>query len=69
MSWDGDLKDWDRGMHVLVGEEKYGGSSRAQARLRLIFHYSIGEPRAENASIIKVYPDATTHIETVWPRQ
>ncbi|KAI6026768.1 hypothetical protein PISMIDRAFT_685427 [Pisolithus microcarpus 441] len=72
MSWDGDLKDWDRGMHVLVGEEKYRSSNRAQARLRFIFHYcfladlrterAIGEPRAENASIIKVSLDAAMHV-------
>ncbi|KAI6026541.1 acyl-CoA N-acyltransferase [Pisolithus microcarpus] len=69
-------KDWDRGMHVLVGEEKYRGSDRAQAWLRSIFHYcfladsrterAIGEPRADNASIVKVSLDAAMHIETIF---
>lgn len=69
-------KDWDRGMHVLVGEEKYRGSDRAQAWLRSIFHYcfladprterGIGEPRADNASIVRVSLDAAMHIETIF---
>ncbi|KAI5992713.1 hypothetical protein EDD15DRAFT_2269316 [Pisolithus albus] len=54
-------------MHVLVGEE----AQTAQARLGFIVHYCFIadprteraiEPRAENASIIKVPLDAATHI-------
>lgn len=69
-------KDWDRGMHVLVGEEKFRGSDRAQAWLRSIHHYcfladprterAIGEPRADNAAIVKVSLDAAMHIETIF---
>lgn len=69
-------KDWDRGMHVLVGEEKFRGSDRAQAWFRSILHYyfladprterAIGEPRADNAAIVKVCLDASMHIETIF---
>ncbi|KAI6167540.1 acyl-CoA N-acyltransferase [Pisolithus thermaeus] len=69
-------KDWDRGIHALVGEEKYRGSVRAQAWFRSVFHYcfladprterAINEPRSDNASMIKVSIDAAMHIETIF---
>ncbi|KAF9218910.1 hypothetical protein BS17DRAFT_790491 [Gyrodon lividus] len=69
-------KDWDRGLHVLTGEERFRGWERAQAWFRSIHHYLfladsrtervIGEPKAENAAIIQVSLDATMHIETLF---
>lgn len=83
--------DWDRGIHVLVGEERFRGSTRgkvatlllllklihlaARAWMRSLHHYCfladprtdhvVGEPRADNAAVIKVLLDATMHIATV----
>ncbi|KZT35086.1 hypothetical protein SISSUDRAFT_1009146 [Sistotremastrum suecicum HHB10207 ss-3] len=65
---------YDRGIHVLVGEDKFRGSARAQAWMRSLTHYVfiveprcnrlIGEPRADNGAIISVSLTAAMHIET-----
>ncbi|KIJ64046.1 hypothetical protein HYDPIDRAFT_91251 [Hydnomerulius pinastri MD-312] len=70
------VKDFDRGLHVLTGEERFRGWERAQAWLRSLHHYLfladprtervIGEPKADNAAIIQVSLDATMHIATVF---
>ncbi|KIJ15784.1 hypothetical protein PAXINDRAFT_168799 [Paxillus involutus ATCC 200175] len=67
-------KDWDRGLHVLAGEERFRGWERAQAWLRSVHHYLfladprtervIGEPKAENAAMIQISLDATMHLAT-----
>ncbi|KAH7910148.1 acyl-CoA N-acyltransferase [Hygrophoropsis aurantiaca] len=69
-------KDWDRGAHILVGEEKFRGSVRAQAWFRSLHHYSfladprterlIGEPRADNGAMAKVSLDTTMHVQTIF---
>ncbi|KAH7890306.1 acyl-CoA N-acyltransferase [Phlebopus sp. FC_14] len=68
--------EWDRGIHVLTGEEKFRGWERAQAWLRSLHHYIFladprtsrvfGEPKADNAAIVQVSLDATMHIETIF---
>ncbi|KAI9568460.1 hypothetical protein HD554DRAFT_2098172 [Boletus coccyginus] len=71
----GGAKAWDRGMHVLVGEERFRGWERAQAWLRSIHHYifladprtehAMGEPKADNGAIMQLSLDSTMHIEAV----
>jgi len=72
----GGAKDWDRGIHVLVGEERFRGWERAQAWLRSIHHYifladprtdnAIGEPKLSNGPIVQVALGTKMHIETVF---
>ncbi|KAH0826370.1 acyl-CoA N-acyltransferase [Lanmaoa asiatica] len=72
----GGAKEWDRGIHVLVGEERFRGWERAQAWLRSIHHYifladprtehAIGEPKAGNGAIVQLSLDSTMHIETLF---
>ncbi|KAG8221718.1 hypothetical protein J3R82DRAFT_2006 [Butyriboletus roseoflavus] len=71
----GGAKEWDRGIHVLVGEERFRGWERAQAWLRSIHHYifladprtenAMGEPKADSGAIVQLSLDSTMHIETV----
>ncbi|EJF63782.1 hypothetical protein DICSQDRAFT_25439, partial [Dichomitus squalens LYAD-421 SS1] len=56
--------DYDRGLHILVGEEKFRGYHRTTAWLAGVQHYlflsdprtlrNVGEPKAANAAVIKV---------------
>ncbi|EJD04589.1 uncharacterized protein FOMMEDRAFT_28247 [Fomitiporia mediterranea MF3/22] len=67
-------QDYDRGLHVLVGENKYRGQEFSQAWFRSIIHYLfladprttriIGEPKRINGPIIKTSIDAGMHLET-----
>jgi hypothetical protein len=85
--------DWDRGLHVLVGEDKFRGADRSTLCItackpgltknnraattwhRALIHYCfladprtesvMGEPKADNSSIIKVEFDSAMHIATV----
>ncbi|KAG1741676.1 acyl-CoA N-acyltransferase [Suillus lakei] len=68
--------DWDRGLHVLVGEDKFRGAERTNLWHRGLIHYCfladprtesvMGEPRADNSSIIKVEFDSAMHIATIF---
>ncbi|KAG1835836.1 acyl-CoA N-acyltransferase [Suillus subalutaceus] len=68
--------DWDRGLHVLVGEDKFRGAERTNMWHRALIHYCfladsrtenvMGEPKADNASIIKVEFDSAMHIATIF---
>lgn len=68
--------DWDRGLHVLVGEDKFRGTQRTNLWHRALIHYCflvdprteivLAEPKAENASIIKVQLDSAMHIATIF---
>jgi len=66
--------DYDRGMHVLVGERKFRGIEFSRCWLRSVTHYmfladprtlrAIGEPKLSNLAIIKTSLDAGMHIQT-----
>ncbi|TFK62229.1 hypothetical protein BDN72DRAFT_398687 [Pluteus cervinus] len=66
--------DWERGIHVLVGESKFAGAGRAEIWIRSLCHYLfladprtyrvIGEPREDNIAIIKTVFNSEFHIET-----
>ncbi|KAG1722782.1 acyl-CoA N-acyltransferase [Suillus paluster] len=72
----GGLGDWDRGLHVLVGEDKFRGTERTNLWHRALIHYCfladprtehvMGEPKADNASILKVDFDSAMHIATIF---
>ncbi|KAG6844140.1 hypothetical protein H0H87_009483, partial [Tephrocybe sp. NHM501043] len=63
--------DWDRGMHVLVGEEKFLGGS--ELWLRSLQHYMFlaeprtnritGEPKKSNALMVKAAQTAGYHVQ------
>ncbi|KAL5534935.1 hypothetical protein ACEPAF_3025 [Sanghuangporus sanghuang] len=67
-------QDYDRGLHVLVGEDKYRGHEFSQAWFRSLTHYMfladprtwriIGEPKRINGPIIRTSEDAGMHLET-----
>ncbi|KAF9231745.1 acyl-CoA N-acyltransferase [Melanogaster broomeanus] len=69
-------RDWDRGYHILVGEERFRGWERAQAWQRSIIHYLfladprtervMAEPNAQNPAMLQVSLDATMHIATLF---
>ncbi|RDB23738.1 putative lysine N-acyltransferase C17G9.06c [Hypsizygus marmoreus] len=66
--------DWDRGLHVLVGEEKFLGGGRSAVWLRSLVHFGfladprtglvIGEPKESNAAMAKVAVSAGFHVHT-----
>lgn len=66
--------DYDRGMHVLCGEDKFRGQVYSQAWFRSIGHYCflsdprtvrlVGEPKRSNPAILKTSVDAGMHFET-----
>ncbi|KAF8656962.1 hypothetical protein AX16_002317 [Volvariella volvacea WC 439] len=68
--------DWDRGLHVLVGENKFLGGGRSECWLRGIAHYLflsdsrtqlvIGEPKEANIPINKVAFASSFHMQTVF---
>ncbi|EIW77302.1 hypothetical protein CONPUDRAFT_109849 [Coniophora puteana RWD-64-598 SS2] len=72
----GGARDYDRGIHVLVGENKFRGFARTQAWHRALFHYCfladprtdrvIGEPKLDNPAILKVDLDSAMHFETIF---
>ncbi|KAF8991742.1 acyl-CoA N-acyltransferase [Cyathus striatus] len=67
--------DWERGMHVLVGEAKYVGGGRAEIWIRSICHYMfladprtervIGEPSVDNYAIQSAAMKAGYNTATV----
>ncbi|KAH7909182.1 acyl-CoA N-acyltransferase [Hygrophoropsis aurantiaca] len=66
-------KDWDRGVHVIMGEEKFRGSVRAKAWFSSLHHYCflveprttrlIGEPRTDHAAVLKLLNNTNVHIQ------
>ncbi|KAF9557952.1 hypothetical protein CPC08DRAFT_639629 [Agrocybe pediades] len=67
--------DWDRGIHVLVGESKFLGRERSEIWMRSLIHYIfltdprtnfvIGEPDHGNQPIARVAEKAGFHMQTV----
>ncbi|KAH9484827.1 Acyltransferase ato1 [Psilocybe cubensis] len=67
--------DWERGIHVLVGEDKFLGGGRSEIWLRSLVHYIFladprtdrvcGEPNHSNTPIIKVGSKSGFHLETL----
>ncbi|KAF8067890.1 acyl-CoA N-acyltransferase [Lyophyllum atratum] len=63
--------DWEKGIHVLVGEEKFLGGGRSELWLRSLVHYIfladartnrvIGEPKETNVAILKATQAAGFH--------
>lgn len=63
-----DVAEHDRGIHMLVGEERHRGSARVQAWLLGLVHYLflsdprtervVSEPRADNAKMISYLQQA-----------
>ncbi|KAG2136350.1 acyl-CoA N-acyltransferase [Suillus bovinus] len=72
----GGPRDWDRGLHILVGEEKFRGFARTNLWHRSLIHYCfladprtenvMSEPRADNSSVIKVELGSAMQITTVF---
>ncbi|TFK41714.1 acyl-CoA N-acyltransferase [Crucibulum laeve] len=69
-------EDWERGLHVLVGEEKFLGGGRAEMWVRSIAHYMfiadprcmrvVGEPKQSNEAMVKVGWKSGFHVHTVF---
>ncbi|PIL27613.1 hypothetical protein GSI_10765 [Ganoderma sinense ZZ0214-1] len=70
----GGVWDYDRGLHILVGEEKFRGLHRSKAWLTAIHHFlflsdprtlrSIGEPKKVNNAVIHVSIESGMNVET-----
>ncbi|KAI0646413.1 acyl-CoA N-acyltransferase [Trametes meyenii] len=68
--------DYDRGLHVLVGEEKFRGIHRSLGWFTAIHHLLflsdlrtervIGEPKAVNAAVIKLSEAAHMNVQTIF---
>ncbi|KAI0336843.1 hypothetical protein GY45DRAFT_1265653 [Cubamyces sp. BRFM 1775] len=68
--------DYDRGLHVLVGEEKFRGIHRSKAWFSAIHHCLflqdartervIGEPKAANAAVIKLSEAVAMNVNTLF---
>ena len=68
-----DAGDYDRGMHMLVGEEAHRGAQRVACWLSSLMHYLflddprtqriVSEPRADNARMIGYMQAARLHCE------
>jgi len=68
--------DYDRGLHVLVGEKKFRGGVYSQPWFRSVEHYVFlsdprtvrifGEPKANNPAIIKMSLDAGMHVQSTF---
>ncbi|KAL0960593.1 hypothetical protein HGRIS_005626 [Hohenbuehelia grisea] len=69
-------RDWDRALHVLVGEDRFKGKAFSSAWLRSAVHYAflaeprtervLGEPRADNMAILEACMNAGFHLQTVF---
>ncbi|KAI0795395.1 acyl-CoA N-acyltransferase [Abortiporus biennis] len=69
--------DYDRGLHILVGEEKFRGNARSQGWMSGIMHYLfladprtdriIGEPKESNPAVLKLSLDIGMNIEFDFP--
>ena len=47
-----DLEDWDRGFHVLVGEQEFRGGHRAKVWLSALVHYCwLADPRTQRVLV------------------
>ena len=67
------VSDYDRGVHVLVGEARFRGPQRVAAWLSALAHYTflddprtqhlVAEPRADNAKMIAYFTQAGFHRE------
>ncbi|KAJ8519799.1 hypothetical protein ONZ45_g3325 [Pleurotus djamor] len=72
----GAATDWDRGAHVLCGEDKFKGRQYSTVWLRSIMHYAflddprtfrvMCEPRFDNGAMIQACFNANTHIEKIF---
>nr|WP_232106357.1 GNAT family N-acetyltransferase [Pseudomonas mendocina] len=68
-----DAGDYDRGMHMLVGEEVHRGAQRVACWLPSLLHYLflddprtqriVSEPRADNARMIAYMQETRLHCE------
>ncbi|CDO75011.1 hypothetical protein BN946_scf184965.g13 [Trametes cinnabarina] len=68
--------DYDRGLHVLVGEQKFRGIHRSKAWFSAVHHVLflsdartervIGEPKLANAQVIKLSEDVAMNVQTVF---
>ncbi|KAG5636250.1 hypothetical protein H0H81_008653 [Sphagnurus paluster] len=72
---DAAVGNWERGIHVLVGEDKFLGGGRSEIWLRSLAHYIfladprtdrvLGEPKESNIAIVKAAQSAGFHIHAV----
>ncbi|KAI0635281.1 acyl-CoA N-acyltransferase [Trametes polyzona] len=72
----GGALDYDRGLHILVGEEKFRGLHRSRAWLSAIHHFLflcdprtervIGEPKATNDAVIKLSLAVAMNVNTIF---
>ncbi|KAI0827023.1 acyl-CoA N-acyltransferase [Trametes gibbosa] len=68
--------DYDRGLHILVGEEKFRGIHRSKAWISAIHHFLflsdprtqrvIGEPKASNDAVIKLSVAVEMNVNTIF---
>ncbi|KJA18349.1 hypothetical protein HYPSUDRAFT_145083 [Hypholoma sublateritium FD-334 SS-4] len=68
--------EWERGIHVLVGEEKFLGNGRAEIWIRSLCHYIFladprtdrvaGEPSSDNVPIAKAGEASGFHTQTIF---
>ncbi|RPD65641.1 hypothetical protein L226DRAFT_530817 [Lentinus tigrinus ALCF2SS1-7] len=68
--------DYDRGLHILVGEEKFRGSNRSKAWFSAIHHILflsdprtmrvIGEPKAKNQAVIDLSVAVHMNVNTIF---
>ncbi|KAG9218185.1 hypothetical protein CCMSSC00406_0010221 [Pleurotus cornucopiae] len=72
----GAAHDWDRGIHVLAGEDKFKGVAYSMAWLRSAIHYAfladprtvrvMGEPRYDNEAIMRACINAGLHVGKIF---
>ncbi|EGO03326.1 hypothetical protein SERLA73DRAFT_83246 [Serpula lacrymans var. lacrymans S7.3] len=72
----GGTKDWDRGIHVLVGEDKFRGYERAQSWYRSLHQYCfladprtetvVAEPKSSNTGMVEVSMGTSMHVQTLF---
>ncbi|KAL5501934.1 hypothetical protein ACEPAH_9195 [Sanghuangporus vaninii] len=70
------VRDYDRGMHVLVGEDKFRGRTYSKTWFRAIMHYiflaeprterMLGEPKNSNGVAVGLGQECGMHTETTF---
>jgi len=57
-----DVQDWDRGFHVLVGEEEYRGKHRVGPWISSLVHWALSQDYRTNSVVLEPRIDNLTFI-------
>ena len=58
----GDVGDWDRGVHVLVGEDEFRGAHRVHCWLSSLAHWAIMSDYRTNSFVLEPRIDNERHV-------